>query len=160
MQKRRNRTQSIAIPLKSVEARAKESEQASTLKIGEVAKKSGIPVVTLRYYENEGLIKSLDDSQFKRTTHRWFSRNVFLQLEFIKICREAGFSIPQIKSLTKLYRGFKVPSKAKMAALKRSIDLIRDQKVRLSRIEKALLRRLRDPEDDLDDLFEQTREMF
>ena len=140
--------------MKSVEAKAKEPGAGATLKIGEVSKKSGIPVVTLRYYENVGLIESLSESKFKKSTHRWFSRNVFLQLEFIKVCRAAGFSIPQIKGLIKLYRGFKVPSKPKMAALKRSIDLVRDQQIRLSRIEKALLHRLRHPEDDLSELFE------
>lgn len=54
----------------------------------------------------------------------------------------------------KLYRGFKVPSMVKMSALKRSIDLVRDQRNRLGQIEKVLLYRLRNPAGDIEDLLE------
>lgn len=158
--KRRNCTQSIRIPIKSVEERHKTSLRDSTLKIGEVAKISDIPIVTLRFYENEGLIQSFAADKKQKYRHRRFPSSVFLHLELIKVCRSAGVSIPQIKSLMKLYRGYKLPSKVNMSALRRSIDLIREQKRKLSRIEKALLYRLRHPEENLDELFEKKPDLF
>lgn len=125
-----------------------------TIKIGKVSKKSGIPVVTLRFYEKMGLITSVQNAETRVSTHRRFAPSILIHLDFIKLCRASGFSIPQIRSLMKLYRGFKVPSTVKMSALKRSIDLVRDQRNRLSQIEKVLLFRLRNPEGDIEDLIE------
>ncbi len=160
MVKRRGRSQRFRIPIKFPKGRRKTPLQASTLKIGEVSKISQIPIVTLRFYENEGLIQSFKADENRKSSHRRFSRSIFLHLDFIRVCRSAGISIPQIKSILKLYRGYKVPSKVNMAALRRSIDLIRDQRNGLARIEKMLLYRLRHPEVDLEELFERKPEMF
>ncbi len=160
MVKRQKRSQIFKIPIKFRKGRRKTPLQASTLKIGEVSKISEIPVVTLRFYENEGLIQSFKVDENRKSSHRRFSQSVFLHLDFIKACRSAGISIPQIKSIVKLYRGYKVPSKVNMAALRRSIDLIRGQRESLARIEKMLLYRLRHPEADLEELFERKPEMF
>ena len=158
--KRRDRSQSVIIPIKFKRRRRKTPLQASTLKIGEVSKISEIPIVTLRFYENEGLIQSFKADENRKSSHRRFSRSIFLHLDFIRVCRSAGLSIPQIKSILKLYRGYKVPSKVNMAALRRSIDLIRTQKSILTRIEKLLLYRLRHPGADLDELFERKPDIF
>ncbi|MCC7405023.1 MAG: MerR family DNA-binding transcriptional regulator [Bdellovibrionales bacterium] len=128
--------------------------KAGTLKIGTVSKKSGIPVVTLRFYEQMGLITSVQNAETRLSTHRRFAPAILIHLDFIKLCRASGISIPQIRSLMKLYRGFKVPSSVKMSALKRSIDLVRDQRSRLGQIEKVLLFRLRNPEGDIEDLLD------
>ncbi len=154
MRRRRNRSYNMVIPIKFGKSKRKTPFLASTLKIGEVSKKSGIPVVTLRFYEKEELIESLNTIETRNSSHRRFGPFVFLYLDFIKLCRASGFSIPEIKSLVKLYKGFKTPSKSRMAALKRSIDLVRDQKSRLAKIEKALLYRMRNPEGDLEELLE------
>lgn len=160
MVKRRNRSQDIDISIKYRKVRSKTPHQRSTLKIGEVSKIIGIPVVTLRLYENEGLIQSINNSDSRRSTHRRFAQNVFIYLELIRVCRSAGLSIAQIKGLLKLFRGFNLPSKPQMSALKRSIDLIRDQQKKLARIERALHRRLRSPEMEIDALFEEDPDLF
>lgn len=160
MNMRRIRSQSIAIPIKFGKSSTKTPFQESTLKIGQVSKKSGIPVVTLRFYEIEGLIEGVKSDETRGSTHRRFASVVFHHLDFIKLCRASGFSIPEIKSLMKLYRGFKTPSKVKMAALTRSIDLVRDQKSRLASIEKALLFRLRHPDGDLEDALKDRFDFF
>lgn len=146
MRKRTHRSQIFGISVKVKRNRQKTPIQASTIKIGQVSKKSGIPIVTLRFYENEGLIQAVKSTETNRSSHRRFAADVFTQLDFIRFCRNAGFSIPEIKSLLRLYRGFKVPSKSRMSALKRSIEMVREQKKHLSRIERVLLYRLRHPE--------------
>lgn len=146
--------QTQVTPGKSRKSARRTPAKAGTLKIGTVSKKSGIPVVTLRFYEKMGLIMCVQNAETKLSAHRRFSPSILIQLDFIKLCRASGFSIPQIRSLMKLYRGFKVPSMVKMSALKRSIDLVRDQRSRLGQIEKVLLFRLRNPEGDIEDLLD------
>ncbi|MFM9835044.1 MAG: helix-turn-helix domain-containing protein [Methylophilaceae bacterium] len=60
--------------------------------IGVVAKASGLPASTLRYYEEKGLIKSYGRNGLRRL----FSANVIERLAFISLGRKAGFSLEEI----------------------------------------------------------------
>jgi DNA-binding transcriptional MerR regulator len=63
--------------------------------IGEVAKVSGLPASTLRYYEEKGLIKSYGRNGLRRL----FSDNVVNQLALISFGRKAGFSLDEIHEM-------------------------------------------------------------
>ncbi len=63
--------------------------------ISEVAKRSGIPASTLRFYEEKGLIESLGRRGLRRT----FEFEVFGRLSLIALGRMAGFSLDQIKAM-------------------------------------------------------------
>jgi len=60
--------------------------------IGEVAKASGLPASTLRFYEEKGLIKSYGRNGLRRL----FSANVVERLALISLGRNAGFSLEEI----------------------------------------------------------------
>jgi DNA-binding transcriptional MerR regulator len=60
--------------------------------IGEVAKASGLPASTLRYYEEKGLIKSSGRNGLRRL----FNANVIDRLALISLGRNAGFSLEEI----------------------------------------------------------------
>jgi DNA-binding transcriptional MerR regulator len=60
--------------------------------IGEVAKASGLPASTLRYYEEKGLIKSHGRNGLRRL----FNANVVERLALISLGRNAGFSLEEI----------------------------------------------------------------
>ena len=60
--------------------------------IAEVAKASGLPASTLRYYEDKGLIKSCGRNGLRRL----FSSNVIERLALISLGRNAGFSLEEI----------------------------------------------------------------
>jgi DNA-binding transcriptional MerR regulator len=62
------------------------------LDIGEVAKRSGVPASTLRYYEDKGLITSIG----RRGLRRLFDARVLERLALIAVGRAAGFSLEQI----------------------------------------------------------------
>ncbi len=55
--------------------------------IAEVAKASGLPASTLRFYEEKGLIKSYGRNGLRRL----FSANVVERLALISLGRNAGF---------------------------------------------------------------------
>ena len=63
--------------------------------IGEVARKTGIPASTLRYYESIGLLPAPP----KINQQRRYDQAILLQVEAIKIARQAGFTLAEIKAL-------------------------------------------------------------
>ncbi len=63
-----------------------------TMDIGEVARRSGVPASTLRYYEEKGLIASIG----RRGLRRLFDPDVLERLALIALGRVAGFSLDQI----------------------------------------------------------------
>lgn len=66
------------------------------MKIGELARKSGIQTVTIRYYEKEGL---LDAPSRSSANYRVYSEKDFEQLRFIKHCRQHGMALSDIRQL-------------------------------------------------------------
>ncbi|HEY8270926.1 MAG TPA: MerR family transcriptional regulator [Pseudobdellovibrionaceae bacterium] len=158
MAKRRNRGKTPA-RVKFSYPRKKSVFQQTTLKIGEVAKKSNIPIVTLRFYEEQGLIKPARN-QHKQTSHRRYKVSVTSELEFIKHCRAAGFTLPEIRSMLKIFRGFKPPAKLLMNSIYRTIDRIRNQMRNLEEIERIMVMRLQNPQDDIEALIEQDPEIW
>lgn len=65
------------------------------IEISEVAKRSGVPASTLRFYEERGLIESLGRRGLRRT----FDHDVFGKLSLIALGRMAGFSLDQIAAM-------------------------------------------------------------
>ena len=60
--------------------------------IAEVAKRSGLPASTLRYYDEKGLIASTGRQGLRRT----FDEGVLERLALIALGRAAGFSLDEI----------------------------------------------------------------
>jgi DNA-binding transcriptional MerR regulator len=63
--------------------------------IAEVAKKSGVPASTLRFYEQKGLIASIGRQGLRRR----FAPTVLDQLALIALGQAAGFSLDEIGSM-------------------------------------------------------------
>jgi DNA-binding transcriptional MerR regulator len=62
------------------------------LDIAEVARRSGVPASTLRFYEEKGLIASIG----RRGLRRLFDRGVLDRLALVALGRAAGFSLDEI----------------------------------------------------------------
>jgi len=62
------------------------------LDISEVAKRSGVPASTLRFYEQKGLVRSIG----RRGLYRLFDHGVLERLALISLGRSAGFSLDEI----------------------------------------------------------------
>jgi len=60
--------------------------------IAEVAKRSGVPASTLRFYDEKGLIASIGRSGLRRV----FDARVLERLALIALGRSAGFSLDEI----------------------------------------------------------------
>ena len=63
--------------------------------IAEVAKRSGVPASTLRFYDEKGLITSIGRQGLRRV----FDASVLEQLALIALGRAAGFSLDEIAGI-------------------------------------------------------------
>ena len=66
------------------------------MKIGEVAKVTGIGIETLRFYEKSGL---LDSPSRTESGYRIYNADVLDRLDFIKRAQVLGFSLDEIKRI-------------------------------------------------------------
>ena len=74
----------------------KTNGQNSSLKIGEVAKESGIGIEALRFYERSGLLGRPVRSM---SNYRLYDAGVLERLAFIKKAQTLGFSLDEIKRI-------------------------------------------------------------
>lgn len=74
--------------------------------IGTVAKESGIPIKTIRYYEEIGLLKSTGRTE---GGFRLFSDDVFNRLKFIKRAQHLGLTLAEIKEFLDVHDQGKLP---------------------------------------------------
>ena len=70
------------------------------MNIGEAAKKSGLSVKTVRYYDEVNLIKPIKN---KATNYRHYTTADLAKLQFIGKARRFNFSIKECKELLSLY---------------------------------------------------------
>lgn len=82
-----------------------------SLKIGEVSKRSGIGVETVRFYEREGLIAK---PPRQSSGYRAYPANVVPRLGFIRHAKALGFTLKEIRELLSL----RVDPKASCSAVK------------------------------------------
>ncbi len=68
-------------------------------RIGDLAKQAGVKVVTIRYYEQAGLLPACERTA---GNYRVYAHEHLQSLNFVRRCRELGFSLEQIRDLLQL----------------------------------------------------------
>jgi MerR family copper efflux transcriptional regulator len=80
----------------------------SSLTIGAVAKRVGVAIDTIRYYEREGL---LPEPERRASGYRSYDEGAVRQLRFIRRAKDLGFTLEEIRDLLALsadrHRGVK-----------------------------------------------------
>jgi len=82
------------------------SSQPERLLIGQVKAQSGVPIKTIRYYEQLGLIEAVDRTQ---GGFRLFSPQVLSRLAFIRRSQQLGFSLQEIKQILHIHDRGQLP---------------------------------------------------
>jgi Cu(I)-responsive transcriptional regulator len=72
---------------------------APSLPIGTIARQTGLTVPTIRYYEEVGLLPAAPRSE---SGQRQYGAAALRRLQFIRRCRDFGFSIEQVRELVGL----------------------------------------------------------
>ena len=68
----------------------------ATFQIGDLAKRAGVKVVTIRYYEQAGLMPVCERTA---GNYRVYAQEHLERLHFVRRCRDLGFSLKQIKDM-------------------------------------------------------------
>ena len=108
------------------------------LTIGELAKRSGVGLETVRFYERKGLI---EDPPRTGSGYRQYPEDVVARIQFIKRCKELGFSLKEISELLSL----RVDPDTTCADVRRQTELklaYVEEKIRALRRIKAALDKL------------------
>lgn len=96
------------------------------MNIGEVAKRSGLPAKTIRFYEDIGLV----EPQARRANgYRDFDQRDLHELRFVARARSLGFTVEQCRVLLDLFRDrsrasadVKAIAQARVADIERKIE--------------------------------------
>lgn len=98
--------------------------QEQTKLIGSVAKESGVPIKTIRYYEELGLLKTSGRTE---GGFRIFSSDVLARLNFIKRSQRLGLSLAEIKDFLDIHDQGELPCEQVKIKLEDKISEIEQQ---------------------------------
>jgi len=93
----------------------------SGLLIGEVAKRTGFPPPTIRYYEEVGLLKKPSRAE---SGYRSYSSKTVDELLFVRKAQALGFSLDEIAEILKLSRSGQKPCERVLAMSHKHLQMI------------------------------------
>ena len=107
-----------------------------TLSIGQVARKAGVGVETVRFYEREGL---LEEPPRRASGYRQYSDQVVKRIRFIKRAQQLGFSLKEITELLLLRVDAQTSCDEVKQRTEAKIAEVEQKMVELQRMRQALL---------------------
>lgn len=103
------------------------------LSIGDVAKRTGLAVSAIRFYEAQGLVTSSRNSGGQRR----FARATIRRLSFVLIAQQMGYQLDQIRELLAALPQERTPTQKDWARISRTFRTSLDERI-------ETLERLRD----------------
>ena len=117
---------------------SRSADPAPSLRIGEVARRTGLPVKTIRYYCDEGLLQPKDRSA---GGYRLFDEENLAELAIIRALRAMDVSIPELARILDVRRSgvcncsvLKDSVAAKMTSIDQRISELMTMKDELARL--------------------------
>ncbi len=89
------------------------------LKIGELAKQTGLTVGALRYYSDIGLLQPV---LIGDNGYRYYPANASEQVQFIKKAQALGFTLEEIKQILDVRNGGEIPCDLVQSLLENKIE--------------------------------------
>ncbi len=88
--------------------RITKTQPETSMTIGVVARRTGVGVETVRFYERQGL---LEEPIRRLSGYREYNEEVIARLRFIRRAKELGFTLREIKELLSLRRDPSTPGR-------------------------------------------------
>ena len=105
--------------------------------INQVARETGVPIHTIRYYENLGLFKGKKDPEVKSNNYSWYDGEIIEKIELIMIAKEIGFTLAEIRDLLNAWYENKLSVEEKKAIL---TDKIKEVDNKISQLKNMRIR--------------------
>lgn len=109
--------------------------QPTSLTIGAVAKRVGVAIDTIRYYEREGL---LPEPERRASGYRSYGEGTIAQLRFIRRAKDLGFTLDEIRELLALSADRQRGVKAVKQRAQQRLDAIDLRIAELQRVRNGL----------------------
>ena len=109
--------------------------QTSPLTIGAVAKRVGVAIDTIRYYEREGL---LPEPERRASGYRSYREGTIAQLRFIRRAKDLGFTLEEIRELLALSADRQRGVKAVKRRAEKRLAAIEQRIIELQRVRDGL----------------------
>lgn len=106
------------------------------MKIGELARKAGVDVPTVRYYEKAGLIEPPGRTP---SGYRAYGLGALERLNFIRHCRSLDMALADVKRLLALSRDKSVSCDEVNAMVHTHLERVRAKRAALAALEKQLV---------------------
>ena len=103
--------------------------------IGTLARRTGVNIETIRYYERVGVLAPPSRSEGR---HRLYDEDYVHRLTFVRRCRELGFSIDDVRALLRLVDAGGADCTSTKDITLRHLDDVRGKIASLKKLEKAL----------------------
>lgn len=118
---------------RSISAAGKSDAGPAPLTIGAFAARAGVAPSALRFYEQQGLLRS------RRSAggHRLYARSELRRLAFVRVAQTLGLTLPEIHAALATLPDARTPTPADWERLSRAWQPLLDERI-------ALLQRLRD----------------
>jgi len=114
---------------------ASTSSQHIAMSIGELSRKTGCKIETIRYYEKTGLMPAPPRSE---GGHRVYADDHLKRLTFIRRGRELGFSMEQLKGLLSMKDAKQLSCGEVAAEVEQHLGAVRHRLDALRRLESTL----------------------
>ena len=108
---------------------------SSSLTIGAVAKRVGVAIDTIRFYEREGL---LPEPLRRASGYRSYGESTIAQLRFIRRAKQLGFTLEEIRELLALSTDRRLGVKAVKQRARERLLAIEQRIVELQRVRDGL----------------------
>jgi MerR family mercuric resistance operon transcriptional regulator len=105
------------------------------LAIGEAARRSGVDIETIRFYERKGIVTPPPRASNGR---RLYSEQAVARLAFIRRCRDLGFPLADVRELLALSQDSEANCAAVRNLAARHLKDVRSKIAELQRLEAAL----------------------
>jgi MerR family transcriptional regulator, copper efflux regulator len=105
--------------------------------INVISKEAGLPIHTIRYYENYGLFKGKKNGNGS-AHYSYYDDEILEKLELIKEAKEIGFTLAEIKTLLDAWHSKRISIEKKREILREKIKEI-DAKIRSLKAMKKLV---------------------
>lgn len=114
--------------------------------INELSKRTGVPIATLRYYENYGLFRGTTNEEVKTNNYKDYDESIVEKLEIIVGAKEVGFTLSEIKKLLDSWYNNELSSEKKIAVVVDKISEIDTRIRQLKQVKKLLSEAIKDIE--------------
>jgi len=114
--------------------------------INELARRTGVSIHTIRYYENLGFFKGVADEEVTTNNYKNYSDDLVERISLIREAKEVGFTLAEIKVLFESWADPRLKTAGKIKVFTMKIKEIDDRIAQLKRVKKKLAKTIKDIE--------------